>query len=341
MNDTPKPEEWFNWIDDPKPISIQVLRRKLRFVAESSSASPIVGVIVFKEAWPGEPLPHRSYMTSSDQEKKIQKEKDDALSAWRLDGGENNVDIWANITGQVRNWNNECLAGSVSQRRDTERTADCEKWEVEYCYAPTRNSKYVQATDPYPSKLFNRSSDDNFEEDGQLEGPPTAYDFAGSFDSDPERLALEDWKRRMKTVPAKDPILGVVVFSKEEYDNDVPSEGRSFACRSDAPYFSGEARALDGTSLDGLDKNMTLETMLDGSEDNKPWMVDYCYIPTRGGIPISAFDPAYALLEETPGKKGSEWLLREKDALIASQRMTIAMLADKIRRLEGSGEGLH
>ena len=78
-----------------------------------------------------------------------------------------------------------------------------------------------------------------------------------------------------------------------------------------------------------------MEVMLDGGgEEEKPMTVDYCYIPTRGGIPISSSDPAYELLQKTPVKKGLKWQLKEQNALIASQRMTISALVKKIEEIE-------
>ncbi len=333
MKDIPNPNEWFEWIDNPiKPITIESLRRKLRRISENEKASPIVGVVVFKELWPGQPISSRSYMTNSQQETEANKNKEDVLLAWRLDGGENGVNIWANISGKYCTWQNECPEGNIAYRRTSTCEATCEKWEVEYCYAPTRHHRIVQTTDPYPVKLFERNRDDDFDEEGgEHSSPPlSAYDFVGSFDPNPNRLSLEEWKKTMLMFSGNNAIMGVVVFSAEEYDEKVSLESRSFACRSDAPFFLQEGAALDGVSLDGIDRGITLETMLPGPKVDKPWLVDYCFIPTRGGLPISASDPAFLLLFSTPNNKGVKWLLREKDALIASQRMTIAALAKQV-----------
>lgn len=226
MKDFPNPNEWFEQIDEIKRISIVELRKKLRFVADNERAFPIVGVVVFKECRPGEPLSHRSYMTNSEQENLAKKNRDDSLLAWRLDGGENGVDIWANITGTVRSWQNECPEGDVELRRESSRVANCEKWDVDFCYVPTQNHKMVKMSDTFPSNLFERTADDDFEigPSHRCSALP-AYDFASSFDSCSERLSVDVWKHRMKAAANIDPMLGIVVFPPKSTKTEFPWKG--------------------------------------------------------------------------------------------------------------------
>ena len=125
---------------------------------------------------------------------------------------------------------------------------------------------------------------------------PTGSEVTDRFDKPVRRLSPKDWVAKMKSAPRLTPVVGVVVFSKDEYDDpNIPLDARSFRCASDAPLFMGTGDALDGDSLDGVDKGMTLESMLDGPDK---WEVDYCYIPKVGGFPLH---PRYFL--DTPARK--------------------------------------
>lgn len=113
---------------------------------------------------------------------------------------------------------------------------------------------------------------------------PTGSEVTDKFDKPIRRLAPKDWVEKMKAAPRLTPVVGVVVFSKSEYeDPDIPLDARSFRCSSDSPLFMGTGTSLDGDSLDGVDVGMTLEAMLDGPDK---WEVDYCYIPKVGGFPL-------------------------------------------------------
>lgn len=79
----------------------------------------------------------------------------------------------------------------------------------------------------------------------------------------------------------KPDIRGVIVFSKDSFDDDYSLDSRSYSVSSNNKMFGNYGGySLFGSALDGSDNGVRLEAyMQEEGGGARGWKVDYCYFP--------------------------------------------------------------